>query len=163
MVWLYPQPTQMHKINHNQRNCYEGIYKMVLHSSKTPFYLPFSPQTCFREHFHRIFFHIFLECEKVSLKWRQLEKISTRISDNNIKHTLPNCLLFTPIIGLTSHHLRLIHTICVSIHWLKAFHWRSPLLPLTQLKSRINNNYLMEEIYHTLYNTTYLLENKWNP
>lgn len=59
--------------------------------------------------------------------------------------------------------MRLVHTICVSIHWLIAYHWKSPSVPLAQLKVRINNINLMEKIVHTLHNKNHIYDKKWDP
>lgn len=125
---------------------------------------PTIPHTCFRGCISTgSFTHIFWDCEKVSQIWKHLESFASIISTNNVILTPSNCLLFTPIIGLNSFHMRLVHTICVAIHWLIAYHWKSSSLPLSQLKTRINNILLMEKIFHTLNNSKHTFDKKWNP
>lgn len=122
------------------------------------------PHTCFRGcNSAGSFSHIFWDCDRVTQIWKQLEKFASKISNNNINLTIYNCLLFSPIIGLSIHNMRLIHTICVAVHWLIAHHWKSPTIPLSHLKTRINNINLMEKIFHTIQNTNQFYTKKWDP
>lgn len=127
--------------------------------SKLHAIFPSVPHTCFRGCIDTgSFSHIFWHCDKVSQIWKLLEGFASIISENKVNLTLSNCLLFTPIIGLNNFHIRLVHTICVAIHWLIAYHWKSPTLPLSQLKTRVNNILLMEKIFHTLNNSQHIFE-----
>lgn len=125
---------------------------------------PSTPSNCFRGcSSPGSFTHIFWDCDKISFIWRQLETFSSKIADTNITLSLSNCLLFSPITNLSIPQTRLIHTISVAIQWLIAVHWKSNSFPVSQLKTRINSIYIMERIFHTIYNSITFHTNKWDP
>lgn len=93
----------------------------------------FHSPTCFRKY------------NKVSQIWDQLSNFATSISGSQINLTLHICLIFTEIKGLSIPHMRLVHTICVAIHWLVAYIWKSPSVPINQLKTRIRSINQMEK------------------
>lgn len=60
-------------------------------------------------------------------------------------------------------HLRLVYTIHVSIHWVIALQWKTPFVPVSQIKMRVNSIRCMKKIFHTLYNSMTHYDNKWDP
>lgn len=111
----------MHQIHYNQGDGHQTIYQVVLTMhllNYTQFFLRyrkgalevatyfFHSPTCFRKY------------NKVSQIWDQLSNFATSISGSQINLTLHICLIFTEIKGLSIPHMRLVHTICVAIHWL---------------------------------------------
>lgn len=158
----------------NLRKCTRSItiretpYKLITRWYFTPSRLhaifPSSSPNCYRGcDAPGSFTHIFWECNKISFIWQQLDSFASKISNRQINLTLPNCLLFTTIPGLSVPQMRLIHTICVAIHWMIAVNWKSSSFPPSQLKARLSSINLMEKIFHVIYNSTKFYDNKWKP
>lgn len=59
--------------------------------------------------------------------------------------------------------MRLIHTVCVAIHWVIALHWKTQYIPLSQVKLRMDSISRVEKIFHTLYHTRSYYDKKIGP
>lgn len=106
------------------------------------------------------FLHVLSPCPPI---WRKLTSIASIITGVQLSLNPSHCLLFSPIVEATTLLMRLIHTISVAIHWVVGVHWRNPLVPLLQVKLRVESINRVEKLFHTLYHTMPYDELKWAP
>lgn len=125
------------------------------------------PQTsprCFRGCTHSgSYIHIFWECEKLQPTWREVLKLVDKLAGQPINLTSLHCIFFQDIPEITKHLLRLIHSICIAMIWCTALHWKSSVIPFTQIISRVDCMMISEKIFHTLHDSIPAYNAKWNP
>ena len=109
------------------------------------------------------FFHIFWDCEHVSSVWKKVFELIDKLGGSQTDLSYRQCLLFEKIPDTPRPLRRLIHTLCTAVLWVVAFNWKSPIVPFTQVLSRMDLIMLSEQIFHKLHDTVPIYEAKWNP
>lgn len=79
------------------------------------------------------FLHLFWECSQVTLIWRKLDIFASKIACAQLSLTPSHCLLLSPITEVTKLQMKLIHTICVAIHWVITIHCKTQYIHLSQI------------------------------
>lgn len=134
---------------------------MVYDSYETPFYLPCLYPPCFRGCTESgSLIHIFWSCKHLKpICQEAASKVST-IAGRLITLTVQMCLCFTPIPVVPIPCVKRIHTLFIAIHWVTALNWRTSAFSWSQVLARMDAIKLSERVYHTLYDTMHIQENK---
>lgn len=125
---------------------------------------PQSSPLCFRGFTHQgSFLHLFWECEKLQPTWKEVLKLIDKLAGKTISLTYQHCILFQTPPDSSKPFVKLIHSICIAMHWAIALQWKTPLVPFTQIVARIDDMMLADKIYHTLHDSIPHFDAKWNP